>query len=128
MGDAVELPMLRQTFKIKSLQSFKQDVTAIASGDRAGMCLAQLQASKIERTFVSAPGLLQTVSCCVCIVEKCRFYQGAQCCLCSLTSIPTTCMSGFACLHDQSASFLRQRRVCAALASVTTLSMVVCEA
>ena len=83
MGDAVELPTLRQTFKIKSLQSFKQDVTTIGSGDRAGMCLAQLQASKIVRTFVSAPGLLQTVSCCVCIIEKCRFYQGAQCCLCS---------------------------------------------
>jgi hypothetical protein len=78
VGAAVEIPTLRQSFKIKSLQSFKEDVTSIVSGDRAGMCLAQLQASKLERTFVSAPGLLRTMSSCVCVVEKCRFYHGAQ--------------------------------------------------
>jgi hypothetical protein len=77
VGDVVELPSLRETFKVKSLQSFKQDVSAAAAGDRAGICVGQLQPSRVERAFVSAPGLLQEVSACVCAVEKCRFYNGA---------------------------------------------------
>ena len=58
------------------MQSFKRDVPVARAGDRAGLCFAQLPAAKLERTFVSAPGLLQETTCCVCCVDKCRFYQG----------------------------------------------------
>lgn len=78
VGDTVELPERRQTFKVKSLQSFKRPVQRVRAGDRAGMCVANLQSDGIERSFVAAPGAMRTVSACVCAVEKCRFYQGAM--------------------------------------------------
>lgn len=69
--------MVRQTFKVKSIQSFKQPVPVARAGDRAALCLPSLSPDKLERTYVSQPGLLQTVSACVCEVDKCRFYTGA---------------------------------------------------
>ena len=86
VGDTVELPERKQTVRIKSLQSFKQPVDRISVGDRAGMCVANLQSDGIERSFVSAPGAMRTVSSCVCAVEKCRFYKGA-------TRAPRSCCS-----------------------------------
>eukprot|EP00892_Ulva_mutabilis_P008861 jgi/Ulvmu1/6347/UM029_0055.1 len=75
-GDTVELPDGRLQRKVKSLQCFKQPCARIAAGDRAGMCLAGVPPAKLERTFVSAPGLLKRFSACVCMVQRCRFYTG----------------------------------------------------
>lgn len=76
-GDTVELPEGRLQRKVKSLQRFKQPCGRVSAGERAGMCLTSVPPAKLERTFVSAPGLLHRFSACVCMVQRCRFYTGA---------------------------------------------------
>lgn len=77
MGDTVELPSLKEQRKVKSIQSFHKPVTSVSAGDRAGICVTQLQARGIERTMLSAPNTVPTFEACVCRVELCRFYTGA---------------------------------------------------
>jgi len=42
VGDTIELPALKVTRAIKSLQCFKRPVTTIQAGDRAGIRLTQV--------------------------------------------------------------------------------------
>jgi selenocysteine-specific elongation factor len=76
VGDTVEVAEVQQPFKVKSIQIFKQQVDSAHAGDRAGLCLPQLQANKIERTYVAGKAVLQAVQSCVCTVERCRFFSG----------------------------------------------------
>lgn len=56
VNDVVELPQLGLEKKVKSMQMFKRPVKSIECGDRAGLCLAQLDAQLIERGIVATPG------------------------------------------------------------------------
>ena len=56
VGDSVELPALGVEKKVKSMQMFRRPAKAIRCGDRAGLCLAQLDAAAIERASSPRPG------------------------------------------------------------------------
>jgi selenocysteine-specific elongation factor len=56
LNDVVELPDLRQEKKVKSMQMFKKAVSRIREGDRAGICVAGLDASLVERGLACTPG------------------------------------------------------------------------
>jgi selenocysteine-specific elongation factor len=56
IGDTVELPSLRQERKIKSMQMFKRPTDALRQGDRAGICVTNLDASLVERGLLCTPG------------------------------------------------------------------------
>ena len=45
-------------------------------GDRAGLCVTQLDAKLIERGIVCAPGTVPTFSAAIAAVERVRFYSG----------------------------------------------------
>lgn len=49
INDAIEIASLRIEKKIKSMQMFRKPVQFAVQGDRVGMCVAALDASKIER-------------------------------------------------------------------------------
>ncbi|VDN13849.1 unnamed protein product [Dibothriocephalus latus] len=51
--------------KVKSIQMFRNPVEAIGPGDRAGICVAQLDAGVMERGFLVQPGSLLPCSACL---------------------------------------------------------------
>ena len=76
VGDAIELPELGQTRKIKSMQAFKRAVTSCSQGDRVGLCVPQFDAQLMERGLAAAPNTIPTFTAGVARIEKIRFYGG----------------------------------------------------
>ena len=76
VGDSVELPALGVEKKVKSMQMFRRPAKAIRCGDRAGLCLAQLDAAAIERGVVAAPGSVPGLTAVLALVRKVRFFRG----------------------------------------------------
>jgi selenocysteine-specific elongation factor len=56
VNDLVELPSLKIEKKVKSMQVFKQSVHRVKQGDRAGICVAGLDPSAVERDILCASG------------------------------------------------------------------------
>lgn len=48
----------------------------IVQGDRAGICVTQLDPQLVERGVVCAPGSVPTFAGAIAAVEKIRFYSG----------------------------------------------------
>ncbi|PNW81764.1 hypothetical protein CHLRE_06g259200v5 [Chlamydomonas reinhardtii] len=76
VNDVIELPALKQTRPVKSMQMFKQPVQRANAGDRVGVCVTQLDAGLIERGLACSPGTVPTFRGAVAAVEKIRFYAG----------------------------------------------------
>ena len=55
VNDDIEIPSLKLIRKIKSIQRFKQSTQAIMQGDRAGICVPNVDAKLIERSLISTP-------------------------------------------------------------------------
>ena len=62
--DLIELPVLKESRKVKSIQVFHQAVTSASAGDRAGICVARLDPSRIERGLAATPGSIQPFQVC----------------------------------------------------------------
>lgn len=76
VGDAIELPQLKQQRRIKSMQVFRQPVQRCQRGDRVGICVTQLDAGLIERGLACSPGAVPTYQGALAVVSKVRFYPG----------------------------------------------------
>jgi selenocysteine-specific elongation factor len=77
VNDTVELPALKVSKQVKSMQMFKRPVTSVTRGDRAALCVTQLNAKLLERGLAAAPGTVPTFAAAVAAVDKVRFYNGA---------------------------------------------------
>lgn len=62
VNDEIELPELKVTKKVKSMQMFRKPVNWAIEGDRVGICVTQLDASAIERGLACRPGTVPTFS------------------------------------------------------------------
>ncbi|KAG0427114.1 hypothetical protein HPB47_025788 [Ixodes persulcatus] len=58
LNDMIEIPSLRVTKKVKSIQVFRKPVNKAIQGDRVGVCVTQLEAGLLERGVVCSPGHL----------------------------------------------------------------------
>jgi hypothetical protein len=76
VNDTVELPALKVSKQVKSMQMFKRPVTSVTRGDRAALCVTQLNAKLLERGLAAAPGTVPTFAAAVAAVDKVRFYNG----------------------------------------------------
>jgi selenocysteine-specific elongation factor len=76
VGDVIELPALKQEKKIKSMQMFRKPVTSVKQGDRVGICMAQLDASLIERGIAAKPGSLKPTDCAIVLVKRIPYFVG----------------------------------------------------
>ncbi|KAH8052197.1 hypothetical protein JL722_10297 [Aureococcus anophagefferens] len=76
VNDIVELPEVGLEKKVKSMQMFRKPVKKIVCGDRAGLCLSQLDAAAIERGIVAAPGSVPGINSALALVRKVRFFRG----------------------------------------------------
>ena len=61
----VEIPALKVTKKVKSLQMFRRPVERAIQGDRLGVCVTQFDPRTLERGLVATVGYLPTIPACV---------------------------------------------------------------
>jgi selenocysteine-specific elongation factor len=64
-------------------------VQSIQRGDRAGICVTQLNPKLVERGLAAAPGSVPTFSAAVAIVDKVRFYAGVLQAFLRFVLVPT---------------------------------------
>jgi len=74
IGDNIELPNLRVEKKVKSMQMFRKPVQVAKQGDRVGICVAQLDATQIERGLACTPGSMKTCETVLAVVQKIKFF------------------------------------------------------
>ncbi|EDW00979.1 selenocysteine-specific elongation factor [Drosophila grimshawi] len=75
INDTVELPMLGERRKVKSIQRFRQPVDEASAGDRIGLCVTQFNAKLMERGIIAQPDYLKPVHA-VCVqLQPIRYFK-----------------------------------------------------
>ncbi|KAF7208623.1 selenocysteine-specific elongation factor [Nothobranchius furzeri] len=77
VNDTVEIPVLKVTKKIKSVQMFRKPVSGAMQGDRVGVCVTQFDPKLLERGLVCTPGSLHTLYSAVISVRKIGYFKGS---------------------------------------------------
>uniref|UniRef100_A0A5K4EWS7 Selenocysteine-specific elongation factor n=1 Tax=Schistosoma mansoni TaxID=6183 RepID=A0A5K4EWS7_SCHMA len=79
VGQTIGLPYQRIQKKIKSIQRFRQPIQSIVPGDRAGICVPQLDSNLLERGLVgditSTDNLIPCYACILSNVKKVSYYK-----------------------------------------------------
>ncbi|XP_070564699.1 selenocysteine-specific elongation factor-like [Ptychodera flava] len=76
VNDNIEIPALKMTKKVKSIQMFRQPINTIIQGDRTGLCVTQFDPKQLERGVVCSPGALPTILAGIIEVKKIPYYKG----------------------------------------------------
>ncbi|XP_023162210.2 selenocysteine-specific elongation factor [Drosophila hydei] len=77
INETVEIPLLGEKRKVKSIQRFRQPVDKASTGDRIGLCVTQFNAKLMERGIIAQPSYLRPVYA-VCVkVQLIRYYKQA---------------------------------------------------
>ncbi|VDK43407.1 unnamed protein product [Taenia asiatica] len=80
VGETVEIPQEKLKKKIKSIQMFRNPIEEIGPGDRAGICVTQLDPGVMERGYLAAPDSLSTCQACLLTeVAQIVYYKGIVC-------------------------------------------------
>lgn len=79
-NDVLEFPTLALERKVKSIQMFKRQVSTIRQGDRAGICVSNLDAKLLERGIAATPGAVQLWKSAIAVVRKVKYYKGTLHC------------------------------------------------
>ena len=61
LPQSVEIPALKVTKKVRSMQMYRAPVHKAAQGDRVGICVTQFDSKLLERGLVCSPGHLPTI-------------------------------------------------------------------
>jgi len=75
VGMEIDFPELKQQRKVKSMQMFKKPVQAVYQGDRAGVCVTQLDAKALERGIACTHGHVTLISAALVSVRQIRFFK-----------------------------------------------------
>ena len=75
VNQTVEIPVLKLTRKIKSLQMFREPVQSAHQGDRVGMCVTQFDPSQVERCLLALPGYLRMFYATIICVHKVPYHK-----------------------------------------------------
>ncbi|KAG8557350.1 hypothetical protein GDO81_018422 [Engystomops pustulosus] len=77
LNDNVEIPALKVTKKVKSMQMFHQPVSSAMQGDRLGICVTQFDPKLLERGLVCTPDSLTTIHAAIVSVKKIPYFKGS---------------------------------------------------
>ncbi|XP_061147641.1 selenocysteine-specific elongation factor [Syngnathus typhle] len=77
INDTVEIPALKVTKKVKSIQMFRKPVSGAMQGDRVGVCVTQFDPKLLERGLVCTPSSLRTVFAAVISAKKIGYFKGS---------------------------------------------------
>uniref|UniRef100_A0A0A9WUH0 Selenocysteine-specific elongation factor n=1 Tax=Lygus hesperus TaxID=30085 RepID=A0A0A9WUH0_LYGHE len=75
VNDTIEIPHLKISKKVKSMQMFRKDVIQAAAGDRVGVCVTQFESKLLERGVACAPGYLQIAYAVIIDVNRVKYYK-----------------------------------------------------
>uniref|UniRef100_A0A0P4WG20 Selenocysteine-specific elongation factor n=1 Tax=Scylla olivacea TaxID=85551 RepID=A0A0P4WG20_SCYOL len=75
VNDTIEIPSLKVTKKVKSMQMFRQPVEKVSQGDRVGICVTQFDPKLLERGLVGSPGVIKTAFGVLARVSKISYYK-----------------------------------------------------
>jgi len=78
VNDSIEFPTLALERKVKSMQMFKNQVQAIQQGDRAGICVSNLDAKLLERGIAATPGAIPLWRGALAVVRKVKYYTAGS--------------------------------------------------
>lgn len=76
VNDMVEIPTLKVTKKVKSMQMFRKPVSRAVQGDRVGVCVTQFDPKLLERGAVCSPGSLRTFHAAIISTRKIGYFKG----------------------------------------------------
>ncbi|KAG9483949.1 hypothetical protein GDO78_009714 [Eleutherodactylus coqui] len=76
LNDNVEIPALKVSKKVKSMQMFHQPVNSAIQGDRLGICVTQFDPKLLERGLVCTPDSLHTIHAAIISVTKIPYFKG----------------------------------------------------
>ncbi|XP_063283452.1 selenocysteine-specific elongation factor [Pelobates fuscus] len=76
LNDNVEIPALKVTKKVKSMQMFHKPITSAMQGDRLGICVTQFDPKLLERGLVCSPDSLHTIHAAIISVDKIQYFKG----------------------------------------------------
>ncbi len=76
VNQPLEFPTLGMERKVKSMQMFKRKCTSLVQGDRAGICVSNLDSKLIERGVAASPGAVQLLRGAIVLVRKINYYSG----------------------------------------------------
>ena len=77
VNDIVEFPTLSLSRKVKSMQMFRRKVTEIKQGDRAGICVSNLDPKLMERGVAASPDSVKLISGAIAVVKKIVYFKGS---------------------------------------------------
>uniref|UniRef100_UPI00398F20C6 selenocysteine-specific elongation factor isoform X2 n=1 Tax=Pristiophorus japonicus TaxID=55135 RepID=UPI00398F20C6 len=77
VNDSVEIPSLKVTRKVKSMQMFRKPVNTAIQGDRVGICVTQFDPKQLERGLVCTPESLRTLHAAIISVKKIPYFKGS---------------------------------------------------
>ena len=76
VNDTIEIPSMKITKKVKSMQMFKVPVTEVFQGDRVGICVTQFDPKLLERGLVCSPSTVPTIFAAIISVKHIPYYKG----------------------------------------------------
>ena len=76
VNDTVEIPSMKVTKKVKSMQMFRKPIQKASQGDRVGICVTQFDPKQLERGLVCTPNALPTIFAAVARVHKIPYFKG----------------------------------------------------
>ncbi|CAL8339024.1 unnamed protein product [Merluccius merluccius] len=77
VNDTVEIPTLKVTKKVKSMQMFRKPVSKAMQGDRVGVCVTQFDPKLLERGMVCSPASLHTLHAAIISARKIGYFKGS---------------------------------------------------
>lgn len=77
VNDTIEIPSMKVTKKVKSMQMFRKPVEKLIQGDRAGICVTQFDPKHLERGTVCTPGALPTIETAIVSVQKIPYFKSS---------------------------------------------------
>lgn len=77
INDTIEIPSLKVTKKVKSMQMFKQPIKCAYQGDRVGVCVTQFDPKLLERGIVCTPSSVPTIFGGIVSAKKIPYYKGS---------------------------------------------------
>ena len=77
INDTIEIPSMKVSRKVKSMQMFKQPVNKATQGDRVGICVTQFDPKLLERGLVCSPSTVPTIVAGLISVKRIPYYKGS---------------------------------------------------
>ncbi|CAF3631096.1 unnamed protein product [Adineta steineri] len=75
INDSIEIAVLKEIRKVKSMQMFRKPVDKAMQGDRIGLCVTQFDPDQLERGLISTPGIIKVFHGLIIQINKVKYFK-----------------------------------------------------